>query len=181
MRAGLTALLSAVLLSGCYESSKPLIADAKAERPFADGVRYRAYEWNPADKLFVISEAGTITRQGNYYLQRDDIGFYGGFQPFLVQAIGGGLYIAQQKSGVVYVYDLLRMEGDTVYEYGMPCVEQDRKFLYQGLIDSIGADSSWSNTCNVSDFGKLARIFRAIAQERRQPQAKYVIESQGKR
>lgn len=168
-------LAFAGLLAGCYESAHPLIAANMADFPLGNSTRYRLYEWNTELRQWDISEAGTVTRNGDHYDEIDDIAFIPDAKPFLLKSIWDNSYVAQQNSGSAYVYDLVRIESDAIYEYGMPCEEADRKFVGQGLIDSFSTDNGWGNTCTVSSFEKLARVFRAIAAENRQPHGKYVL------
>lgn len=169
-------LAFAFLLAGCFESAAPLIAAKDADFPLGNSTRYRLYEWNEQLRQWDISEAGTVTRNGDHYDQIEDVAFIRDAKPFLLKSISGGFYIGQQPNGASYVYDLLKIESDAVYEYGMPCVEADRKFVAQGLIDTFTVDGSFGNTCTVSNFDRLARAFRAIAAENRQPQGKYIVE-----
>ena len=108
-------------------------------------------------------------------MQLADGGAPGDATPFILKSIGGEFYIGQEEANSRYVYDLLKIEGDIVYEYAMSCDESDRKFVAQGLIDEIKMEGLLGNTCTVSSFDKLAQVLRAIA-ENRQPKAKFVIE-----
>ena len=168
-------LVCALALGGCYESKAPLIAPSEAEFPFADGTRYVFYEWNAENRHWDTNLAGSLTREGDHYDQFDETGYLTETKSFRLKAIGGGYYIAQQENDQVYVYDLIRVDGDIVYEFGMPCRDEDEKFLGSRLIDSFTKDSPYGNTCAVSDFAKLAQAFRAIAAKRPQPQGKYAL------
>ena len=57
--------------------------------------------------------------------------------PFLLKSIGGNYYIAQQANNSSFIYDLIRINGNIVYQYGMNCADEDQKFVAQGLIDSL--------------------------------------------
>jgi hypothetical protein len=57
----------------------------------------------------------------------------------------------------------------------MACADTDKKYADQGLIDSFVKDTPSGNTCRVSSFDKLSQTFRAIANDRPQPQGMFGI------
>jgi len=118
----------------------------------------------------------TVRRDGDHYVQLTDIGVSDTGDPFLLKSIGDNYYIAQKVDNSLFIYDLVRINGNIVYQYGLPCADEDRKFVAQGLIDSFAVDSPGGNKCTVSSLEKLARLFRAIAAERSQPQGMYGID-----
>jgi hypothetical protein len=170
-------LLLALMLGGCFESELPLIAAQEADYPFERGFHYTFYEWNKEARNWEPSETGSVQRDGDHYMQLADVGVSDKGDPFLLKSIGDNYYIAQKSdnSSSIYVYDLVRINGNIVYEYGLPCTDEDRKFVAQGLIDSFTVDSA-GNRCSVSSLDKLARVFRAITAERPQPQGMYGLD-----
>ena len=176
MNRSVTALLvtlSALVLSGCYQSAQSLIATGAGDFPFPQRARYTSFEWNAAMNAWDESEPGLAVRDGDHYVQTPDGSTPNDATPFMLKSIGGGYYIGQEESDSHYVYDLLKIEGDTVYEYGLTCDDAARAFQSQGLIDGIESAGVLGNTCTVSNFDKLAQVFRA--QVNRQPKAKFVI------
>jgi len=169
------AFLCSTLLSACYQSAAPLIAAGTGDFPFAAKLRYTAFEWNAEMRQWEPSEPGTTSREGDHYVQIVDGGAPSDTTPFTLKSIGGGFYIGQEESDSHYNYDLLKIEGDIVYEYALSCSESDRPFLAQGLIDAIAMEGVVGNVCTVSNFDKLAAVFRAGAGSR-QPKAKFVIQ-----
>jgi hypothetical protein len=173
-KSAITAILAA-LLSGCFESEQPLISAQNADYPFERDFHYVFYEWNKDAKNWEPSETGTVKRDGDHYVQLPDVGNDSG-DPFLLKAIGDNFYIAQQPSKSSHIYDLVRINGNIIYQYGMSCTDADKRFAQQKLIDSIKTDSNGGNTCMVSSLDKLGRVFRAIADERPQPQGMFGVD-----
>jgi hypothetical protein len=165
----------AVALGACFESVQPLIAASDADFPFDRSFRYTLYEWDKEKGVWQPSETGTVNREGNHYVQIDDGGLVKEAKPFLLKSIGNGYFIAQQPNEMVYIYDLLRIQGDIVFQYGMPCTDNDKKYADQGLLDSFVKDTQYGNTCRVSDFDKLRQVLLAAAKDRPQPQGMYGI------
>jgi hypothetical protein len=162
-------------LGACFESAQPLIAAADADFPFDRTIRYTFYEWDKEKSIWTPSETGTVNREGDHYEQIDDGGLVKEAKPFLLKDIGNGYFVGQQPNEMSYIYDLLKIQGDVVYQFGMPCTDADKKFADQGLLDSFTKDTQWGNTCRVSDFDKLKQVLFAIAKERPQPQGMYAI------
>ena len=169
-------LALAMGLGACFESAQPLIAANDADFPFDRGVRYTFYEWDKERRTWQPSETGTVTREGDHYVQREDGALTNDGTPFVLKSIGNGYFVAQQPERSVFIYDLVRIQGDVVYQYGMPCTDEDRKFTDQGLLDSFTADTPSGNSCKVSSLDKLTRVLRAIATERPQPQGMYAVQ-----
>ena len=168
------ALMCAMLLPGCYQSAAPLIASGTGDFPFGAPNRYTAFEWNAEMRQWESSEPGSLTREGDHYVQTPDGSAPTDATPFTLKNIGNGLYIGQEEADGHYNYDLLKIEGDTVYEYALNCSESDRAFIARGLIDAIAMEGVVGNVCTVSNFDKLATVFRENAS--RQPKAKFVIQ-----
>jgi len=170
------ALVCSALLSGCYQSTTPLIAAGTSDFPFGARTRYTAFEWDADMKQWEMSEPGSTSRDGDHYVQLADGSSPADATPFTLKSIGGGFYIGQEEADSRYVYDLLKIDGDTVYEYALSCDDESgQPFVMQGLIDSITTEGVLGKICTVSSFDKLARVFRTI-QEQRQPKAKFVIQ-----
>lgn len=167
--------LCSASLSACYQSTAPLIAPGAGDFPFGARVRYAAFEWNVEMRQWEPSEPGSTSREGDHYVQAADGSAPGNVTPFTLKGIGGGFYIGQEEADSHYTYDLLKIEGDIVYEYALSCSESDRTFVAQGLIDTIAMEGVVGDVCTLSNFDKLARVFRAVA-ESRQPKAKFVIQ-----
>ena len=163
----------AMALGACFESVEPLIMAGAADFPFDKSVRYTFYEWDKEKNTWQASETGTINRDGDHYVQLDDGGLVKEAKPFLLKSIGNGFFVGQQPNNMAFMYDLLRIQGDIVYQYGMACADADKKYADQGLLDGFMKDTQWGNTCSVSSFDKLARVLRAIADERPQPQGMF--------
>jgi len=165
----------AMALGACFESAQPLIAAADADFPFDRSIRYTFYEWDKEKSTWQPSETGTVNRDGDHYVQLDDGGLVKDAAPFLLKSIGNGYFIAQQPNNAVYIYDLLRFQGDIVYQYGMACADADKKYADRGLLDSFTKDTPSGNTCSVSSFDRLSQTLRAIANDRPQPQGMFAI------
>ena len=166
------AAVLAAMLSGCFESEQPLITAGNADYPFDRDFHYVFYEWNKDSKNWEPSETGTVKRDGDHYVQLADVGNDNG-NPFFLKAIGDNFYVAQQPNRSNYMYDLVRINGNIIYQYGMSCTDEDKKFAEQKLIDSFKAESNGGNTCRVSNLNQLGRVFRAIAVDRPQPQGMF--------
>src|SRR5687768_1219666 len=102
----------AMALGACFESVQPLIAAGSADFPFDRPVRYTLYEWDKEKSTWQPSETGTVNRDGDHYVQLDDGGLVKDAKPFLLKSIGNGYFVAQQPNDAVYIYDLVRMQGD---------------------------------------------------------------------
>ncbi len=165
----------AMAAGACFESAEPLISAKSADFPFGTNLRYTFYEWDKEKKTWQPSETGMVNRDGDHYVQIDDGGLVKEAKPFLLKSIGDGYFIAQQPNEMAYIYDLLKIQGDIVYQFGMPCTDVDKTFADQGLIDSFMKDTQYGNTCRVSDFDKLKQVLFAIAKERPQPQGMYAL------
>jgi hypothetical protein len=163
-------------LGACFESAQPLIAANDADFPFDRGVRYTFYEWDKDRRTWQPSETGTVTREGDHYVQLEDGAANNDATPFMLKSIGNGYFIAQQPDRSVYIYDLLRIQNNIVYQFGFPCTDADRKFIDQGLLDGFTATERSGNTCKVSDFDKLRQMFLANAAEQNQPYGMYTID-----
>jgi hypothetical protein len=169
-------LLLTLMLGGCFESERPLIAAQDADYPFERGFHYTFYEWNKEARNWEPSETGSVQRDGDHYVQLADVGGNDKGDPFLLKSIGDNYYIAQRPDNSSFIYDLVRINGNVVYQYGMTCTNEDQKFVAQGLIDSFAADSQGANKCAVSSLDKVARAFRAIVAEHPQPQGMFGVE-----
>ena len=171
----LAAVGLAAMLAACFESADPLIAAAEADFPFGPITRYTFYEWDKEKRTWQPNETGTVRREADHYIQLDDGGRLNDANQIRFKAIGNGYFIAQQQNDAVYIYDLLRIQNDIVYQFGFPCAATDRKFLDQGLLDAFVADERWGNSCKVSSLDKLRRIFLANAAEQGQPHGMYAL------
>ena len=170
------ALILAAVVGACFESAEPLIAANDADFPFDKGVRYTFYEWDKERRVWHPNETGTLRRDGEHYVQLDDGSQRTDPDPIMFKSIGNGYFIAQQKENAAYIYDLVRLQNDMAYQYGLACANEDRKFADQGLLDSFTPTDRSGNTCRVSSFDKLRQIFLAIVAERPQPQGMYTID-----
>src|SRR5262245_57136438 len=119
----------AALLASCFESAQPLIAANDAEFPFGQTVRYTFYEWDKESRTWQPDETGTIRREADHYLQLDDGGRVSDANPIRLKGIGDGYFIAQQQNNAVYIYDLLKIQNDVVYQFGFPCAAADQKYV----------------------------------------------------
>jgi len=172
------AVALAMVLGACFESAQPLIAAGEGDFPFGQLVRYTFYEWDKEKGIWQPNETGTLKRVDDHYVELDDGGRRSDENPIQFKSVGNGYFIGQQKENAVYIYDLLRLQNDIAYQYGLACADEDRKFAEQGLLDSFTASERSGNTCKVSSFDKLRQIFLALAAERRQPQGMYAIQRQ---
>jgi hypothetical protein len=167
-------LTLAIALGACFESVQPLIAAKDADFPFDRTFRYTLYEWDKKKSVWTPSETGTVNRDGDHYVQVDDGGLVKDATPFLLKSVGNGYFIAQQPNDMVYIYDLLKIQGNVVYQFGMPCSDEDKKYADRKLLDShVGGQ--YGNSCRVSNFDKLRQVLLAVAKERPQPQGMYAI------
>ncbi len=167
-------ILCSTLLSGCYQSAAPLIAPDAADFPFGARLRYAAFEWNADKGMWDDSEPGALAREGDHYLQTPDGSAPSDATPFRLKSIEGGYYIGQEEADSRYVYDLLKIDGDTIYEYAITCDDAAKPLVAMGLVDKIEMEGVVGNICTVSNFDRLAQVFRGIVMNR-QPKAKFVI------
>jgi hypothetical protein len=170
---------AALALAGCYVTTKPLITQANAAYPFTAGA-YKSYEWRE-DKTWKLSGSGAISRVGDHYRLHhnpdpgeapdsgDDI-------DFIVADLGDGYYAAevQDKDDPNIMLDVVKVEGDAVYQYVLSCEPEDKTLADRGIIDKFEA-SQYSPTCTVSSLDQLRRAFRAKLAAGLVPHGKYVV------
>ena len=176
MGQGCAAVALAAMLAACFESAEPLIVASQADFPFAQVSRYTFYEWDKERRVWQPHETGTLKREGDHYVQLDDGGRLDGSNAIRLKAIGDGYFIAQQQSNAIYIYDLLRMQNNIVFQFGFACAEADRRFVEQGLLDSFTPTERSGNVCRVSSLEKLRQIFLANAAEQNQPYGMFTID-----
>jgi hypothetical protein len=159
-----------MLLGGCFESATPLIAATNADYPFEQPFHYMFYEWNKDAKNWEPSETGTISRDGDHYVQLADLGNSDKGDPFLLKSIGDNYYIAQQpnNSSFIYVRSARRIIS-TNMGWRAPTGTRVRR---TGPARFIHRRSTAGSICVVSSLRK-GRLFRAIAAERPQPQGMF--------
>ena len=152
-----------MLLSGCYQSAAPLIAPGAGDFPFGARVRYTSFEWNAEMRQWEMAEPGLTLRDGDHYVQMVDGSAPSNATPFRAEEHRRRSLCRTGMADSHYVYDLLKIEGDIVYEYAMSCDESDRKFMVQGSIDDIKMEGLLGKTCTVSSFDKLSQVASRVS------------------
>jgi hypothetical protein len=178
MRVRLLAALTlcALALSGCYVSTRPLIAPAGADYPVADGARFAAFA--PQGRGWTPLPSRTVWRRGAYYVYQDD-GRPKPSLPFLLKRIAPGLYVAQLSDHAdpakarEYVYELISFDGKTAIQQQGACPARP-EWVRRGLIERI--ENTTTPRCIFSSLEKLAVVLRESARNAA-PEAKYVLTS----
>ncbi len=168
----------ALALTGCgFTSDKPLIGSSQADYPLKDGAHYVHYELDAATGQWQkTGEANLHLQNGNYQLagMKNSSGNTDASHTFLVKAIGDGYYIAQED-----YYDLLKIDGNTVYVYRIRCEPDfDRKLAATGVIDRIGSAEGGGDdaSCIVSSLDNLTQVFHIRLAYGAAAEEKYVAE-----
>ena len=161
--------LLAVVLSGCFFSTAPLISPGDAAHVLDGKTAYIRSTTRDGGKTWTEDETGTISVSDDGYSLNDEKD-----ATFILKAAFGGYYIAQQADKDGYNYDLVRIDGDKAYVFHFSCADEDQRHVRAGLIDSITGDGD-NLQCFVSDFGKLAAVFKARIDNGALPKSLYVI------
>jgi hypothetical protein len=171
---------AALLLAGCYVTTKPIITPANAAYPFADGTTFTAWSWEEDKKEWEPSGSGKVIRVADRYRLKPDP--EPGEQPdaedevlFLLADLGGGVYAAQaqENDDNTILLDIAKVEGDTVYQYVLMCGPDDKKLADQGIIETY-EHAEFADTCAVGSLDQLRRAFEAKLAAGMVPRAKYV-------
>ena len=121
---------------------------------------YTFYEWNKDAKNWQPSETGTISREGDHYVQLADLSTSDKGDPFLLKSIGDNYYIAQQPNNSSFIYDLVRVNGNIIYQYGMACTDEGPEVRRTGPARFIHRRSRLAETSRVvSSLEKVGRLF----------------------
>lgn len=167
-------------LSACFESKELLFSKANAAYPFANHTNYILYtrETGRRETDWKQSYAGTITLGTNrIYTEAHHNGGKESTSSVLLFSIGDGYYIIADisdpgASGRVY-YDLLKLDGTTVYRYGLDCASAVKADLIAAAISPPDTDGF----CNVKTLDGLIATFRRMIDQGSAPGEKYELVS----
>ena len=158
---------AAVLLSGCFVSEDPLIKPSDADHPFAASLSYVGFR--DEEGSWKEDETGVLDRAGDFYLMRT--GDEANPPVLLFKSIRPNVYVAQQPDSGHYIYGLMQVAGNIVYEYGFSCDStKDAAFIRSGAISQKDGD------CYVKSLSDLAAIFQARVNSGDKPNRKYEIQ-----
>lgn len=147
-------LAAAVVLASCYETATPLINGTIAQWPLGDGITYTKRD--SAGTLAPVS--GRLWRDGDTYLILDD-GSTEDPGRIRFHALRDNLFVAQRDNGGRYNYDLVRVEADAVYAYGLRCdPAEDALFIASGVM-TVSTDVDV--TCTPNSLDTLQAVFEA--------------------
>lgn len=175
------ATVAAVSLTGCYVSTKPLITGANAVFPLPASATYKSSSLDDGDSPSDDSSTGRLVRTGDHYTLHPDP--EPGHAPdpkddmdFRLADIGGGYYAAEadDTEDKQIIMDIVRIDGDTVYQYVLTCEDDDKKLADTHVIDAY-EHSEYDNTCTVSSLEQLKRAFRIKLDAGLQPHGKYTF------
>jgi len=169
VRGGHVAILAALTLglSGCLVSEAPLIAPSEAAFPLPD--RAAAERLHPDGNNGWTHEANdTAYRSGSgYVVTREN----GDEMELTLKRIAPNAFIAQtggQEGG--YLYGLLVIQGNTIYEYDVDCDDFDAADMQRyGFIKKNESD------CTVTSAQGLAASYLAQLQKGRKVATAYVL------
>jgi hypothetical protein len=176
-------LAAAVLLAGCFASKAPLVTPAAADAPIANGVALTesvncagdagkllscsGYQARGTAKLFLKDGVYTFRPDPNAALASL---FPGGVLkdvPFTLKSVGPGLFVMQltfadeapPDSGVQYLYELMRLDGQTAYLYEFSCEQNgDQAYVRSGALEKI-SQALYVPTCEPASLEGLGKVF----------------------
>jgi hypothetical protein len=175
----LSSLLATILslgLGGCFVSTDALISPSKADHPWSGALRGQHFDWE--DGKWKLRGAARLSRQGAYYMLKDE----GSDETmrFLLHRIDPGHYIAQaedlsDKSHPSYIFGLIVVEGDHVYEYGFD--DQSSQCSVPDIDPTALKLRPSDDACGVPSLDAMAAVFRALLKAHPEPETLYIIKS----
>lgn len=164
--------LLALVLTGCFVSKTALIQPDQAAHVFDGETSYTRSSLGDDGQTWVEDEKGSMsTVEGGYVARsgedKDDA-------PVMLRQAFDDYYVAQQAGTDEFYYDLARIDGDRLYLYHFTCGDEDQRHVNARLIDSLSGKGD-DLRCNISDFGKLAQVFKARLDAGALPKSLYVI------
>ena len=176
-----SAAVAALALCSCFVASNPLITKANAVWPL-DGKTYTSYSWDDATSSWKQSGSGKLERRADTYRLHPDPD--PGQQPnpkddmdFLLADLGGGYFAAQAiDTGDAHtiLLDVIKRDGNTVYEFVLKCVDADKALAAAGVIDKF-EHSSYDDTCTVSSLDQVRKVLKARLAAGEKPHGKFVF------
>ena len=167
--------LSALLLSGCFITDKPIFDAKSAAYPFADGARYTQYlardkgEWSDDGH-------GTIALKDGWYIATTT-GKDADVMTFMLLPWGKN-YIAEiktqnDKKQTVYMYGALSPGEGGFLEYGVECNKFNPAALQKkGLITYKAGEE---DNCHPTSLEALKTLMQMVMASKPKPDNKYVI------
>ena len=175
-------LSAALLLGGCFASDRPLIDPAGADTPIADGSKFVESLNCDSDVGKLIGCTG-YRHVGSATLMLHDRVYNVHPDPndsplvntqlkagqtkqnsFVMKKIGGDLYVIQIPVGdagppeAKYLYELIRLTGDTGYFYTLMCEENgDTAYVHSGALTRI-SPVMLVPTCQPASFEGLSKV-----------------------
>ena len=174
------AAAAALSLSACYVASKPLVTGANAVFPLADGA-FKSFSANDTNGGWDESGSGNLRRVGDHYTLHPDP--EPGHAPdpkddtdVRLADMGGGYFAAEadDMEDNQRIMDVVKIDGDTAYQYVLTCEDDDKKLADTHVIEAF-EHSEYDNTCTVSSLEQLSRAFHAKLDAGLQPHGKYVF------
>ena len=152
----IAALLSALLLSGCFTSQQPRFPLAGAAAPFGEGGRYAVYQHEEGDR-YKREEVFAAKRQPDgAYEFVDEKG-----EPLTVSfhALGDNLFVGQakEKDKSDYSYVVFRITQTETILFTPQCNDQDKAAL-----KSLGVEVSDQFECVIDKVADPAGLFRRV-------------------
>lgn len=174
IRAGIAAC-ACLLLAACYVSDNPLYnATTDSFYPFAAGSHYQRYSSTPEGE-WNADETGTLNLNGSWYQTVNSKGDQS--KPFILKSWGQYAIVEGQEDNG-YIYDLVRIDGNTIYDYGISCDDDNPDALKNaGLISRIDTDEDGFSSCTVESGQNLEQIMQRALDAGAKPDSKYVIEN----
>jgi hypothetical protein len=169
------AACACLLLAACYVSDNPLYnATTDSFYPFAAGAHYQRYTSTPEGE-WNLDESGTLNLNGSWY---QTVNSKGDQSKLFIVKSWGQYAIIEGQDGNSYIYDLVRIDGDTVYDYGVSCDDDDPDALKNaGLISRIDTDENGLSSCKVETADALQQILQRALDAGAKPDSKYVFEN----
>jgi hypothetical protein len=173
--AGFLAAILSFGLGGCFVSTDPLISPAASDHPWA-ALRGQHFDWE--DGKWKLHGAVSLSREGAYYVLKSDDSDEA--MRFLLHHIGPDRYIAQaedlsDKAHPTYVYGLIVVEGNRIYEYGFD--DQSSQCGVPGIDPPALHLRPSDDGCGVTSLDALTTIFRALMKAHPEAETRYDIQS----
>lgn len=156
-------------LSGCLVSEDPLIAPEEAAFPLPDRVSAERFSPGSESNGWTHQAYDSAYRSGSTYIVKRE-----GSEDETVltfKRIAQNTFIVQTGSGDGgYMYGLLVLKGDTLYEYDIDCEDFNAAEMQRyGLFKKDGDD------CGVTSAQGLAEAYLDRLQSGRRPDTAYVV------
>lgn len=169
------AACACLLLAACFGSDNALYnPTTDSFYPFAAGAHYQRYT-STTDGGWNTDESGTLNLSGSWYQTVNSKGDQS--KPFILKS-WGQYAIIEAQNGDKFIYDIVKIDGNTVYEYDLSCDDNDPDALKNaGLISRVDTDDNGMSTCTVDSAQALQQIMQRALDAGAKPDSKYVLEN----